>query len=96
MKVSVIIPCYNEQESITSLLEAIQNQDFPLDEIEVIISDGLSTEDHSDGTFTIQNGPETPTPSSTPGFGLIVSFITLILIPSMIIFFRKKARKGEW
>lgn len=44
MKVSVIIPCYNEQESITDLLSAIYSQTYPREEIEVIISDGMSTD----------------------------------------------------
>ena len=44
MRVSVIVPCYNEENSITELLEAIQNQDFPSGDMEVIISDGLSTD----------------------------------------------------
>lgn len=44
MTVSVIIPCYNEENSITDLLIAIYEQSFPRDEIEVIISDGMSTD----------------------------------------------------
>ncbi len=44
MTVSVIIPCYNEEDSITDLLVAIYEQSFPRDEIEVIISDGMSTD----------------------------------------------------
>ena len=44
MTVSVIIPCYNEEDSITELLIAIYEQSFPRDEIEVIISDGMSTD----------------------------------------------------
>lgn len=44
MTVSVIIPCYNEEDSITSLLVAIYGQSYPRDEIEVIISDGISTD----------------------------------------------------
>lgn len=42
--VSVIIPCYNEQNTILLLLEAIHRQTYPLDEIEVIIADGLSND----------------------------------------------------
>jgi len=42
MRVSVIIPCYNEEDSIVELLDAIKNQSFPQDDIEVIISDGMS------------------------------------------------------
>ncbi len=44
MTVSVIIPCYNEEDSITDLLFAIYKQSFPRDEIEVIIADGMSTD----------------------------------------------------
>jgi cellulose synthase/poly-beta-1,6-N-acetylglucosamine synthase-like glycosyltransferase len=46
IKVSVIVPCFNEQETILQLLEAVLNQSYPLDETEVIIADGLST-DHT-------------------------------------------------
>ncbi len=42
--VSVIIPCYNEQETIASLLEAIDQQTYPSERIEVIIADGMSTD----------------------------------------------------
>ncbi len=45
-KVSVLIPCYNEQSTIRFLLEALREQTFPRAEMEVIISDGFS----SDGT----------------------------------------------
>jgi succinoglycan biosynthesis protein ExoA len=40
--VSVIIPCYNEEATICSLLEAIHRQTYPMEDIEVIIADGLS------------------------------------------------------
>ncbi len=43
--VSVVIPCYNEQATIGLLLEAIYNQTYPKSEIEVVIADGLSTDD---------------------------------------------------
>lgn len=42
--VSVIIPCYNEQATIRLLLEAIDQQTFPRSDIEVIIADGMSTD----------------------------------------------------
>lgn len=42
--VSVIIPCYNEQETIASLLKAIYRQTYPIEQIEVIIADGMSTD----------------------------------------------------
>ena len=45
-QISLIIPCYNEQASIGLLLEAIRRQTCQLDDIEVIIADGMS----DDGT----------------------------------------------
>ncbi|MFN2111825.1 MAG: glycosyltransferase, partial [Anaerolineales bacterium] len=44
MKVSLIVPCYNEQDTIQDLLAAICEQDYPLAELEVVISDGMSTD----------------------------------------------------
>ncbi len=44
IKVSVIVPCYNEQATIRQLLDSIHDQTYPLDEVEVIIADGLSTD----------------------------------------------------
>jgi glycosyltransferase involved in cell wall biosynthesis len=44
MKVSLIIPVYNGAKTIRDLLEAICEQDFPLSDLEVIISDGRSTD----------------------------------------------------
>ena len=43
--VSIIVPCYNEQATIPLLLEAICQQTFPLEEMEVVIADGLSSDD---------------------------------------------------
>ncbi len=45
-QISLIIPCYNERASIGLLLDAIRRQTFQLDEIGVIIADGMS----DDGT----------------------------------------------
>lgn len=42
--VSVIIPCFNEEGTIEELLGAILSQTFPVEQLEVIISDGLSTD----------------------------------------------------
>ena len=42
--VSIIIPCYNEQDTICKLLEAIYAQTFPRIHLEVVIADGLSTD----------------------------------------------------
>ena len=44
LKVSVIIPCRNEQGTITRVLESIEAQSYPSDQLEVIIADGLSTD----------------------------------------------------
>ena len=41
-RVSIVIPCYNEQATIRQLLEAIYQQTFPRAEMEVVIADGLS------------------------------------------------------
>ena len=43
-KVSILIPCNNEQSTIRLLLESLREQTFPLAEMEVIISDGMSTD----------------------------------------------------
>ena len=43
-KVSVIVPCYNEQSTIRPLLEALRTQTFPRAEMEVVIADGMSTD----------------------------------------------------
>jgi len=43
-KVSIIVPCYNEQSTIHLLLEALCEQTYPRTEMEVIIADGLSTD----------------------------------------------------
>jgi succinoglycan biosynthesis protein ExoA len=44
--VSIIIPCYNEENTIEPLLEAIKKQSYPLDKLEVVISDAISN-DHT-------------------------------------------------
>jgi glycosyltransferase involved in cell wall biosynthesis len=43
-RVSIIIPCFNEEATICSLLDSILKQTFPRGEMEVILSDGLSTD----------------------------------------------------
>lgn len=42
--VSIIVPCYNEQNTICLLLDALYAQDYTRSEIGVIIADGLSTD----------------------------------------------------
>ena len=43
-KVSIIVPCYNEERTITLLLDAILQQTYPAREMEVVIADALSTD----------------------------------------------------
>jgi len=50
--VSIIIPCYNEEATIHKLLEALRVQTYPLAQMEVVISDGFST----DGTRDVIAG----------------------------------------
>lgn len=45
-RVSIIVPCYNEEKTITLLLEAILQQTCPKTDLEVIIADGHS-QDHT-------------------------------------------------
>jgi len=45
-KVSVIVPCYNEEATIRLLLEALYRQTYPLEDLEVVIADGMSS-DHT-------------------------------------------------
>jgi succinoglycan biosynthesis protein ExoA len=42
--VSVIVPCYNEEKTIGLLLQSILEQTYPLNRIEVILADGVSTD----------------------------------------------------
>lgn len=42
--VTVIVPCYNEQDTIGLLLQAIYSQSYTLAEMEVVIADGVSTD----------------------------------------------------
>jgi succinoglycan biosynthesis protein ExoA len=44
IEVSVIVPCFNEENTITLLLEAIKTQTYPINNLEVIIADALSTD----------------------------------------------------
>lgn len=43
-KVSIIVPCYNEQRFIGATLDAIYNQTFPRADMEVVIADSHSTD----------------------------------------------------
>jgi len=43
-KISIIVPCYNEQDTIYLLLESLLEQTYPQQEMEVVIVDGMSTD----------------------------------------------------
>lgn len=43
-KVTIIIPCYNEEATIGDTLSAIRGQTFPCAEMEVVVSDSMSTD----------------------------------------------------
>jgi glycosyltransferase involved in cell wall biosynthesis len=42
--VSIIVPCFNEERTISLLLRAIHKQTYPQNQMEVIIADGISTD----------------------------------------------------
>lgn len=52
--VSVIVPCYNEQNTIRQLLDAVYAQTYPRPEMEVIVADGLSTDRTREQILTFQ------------------------------------------
>ncbi|MGD8603337.1 MAG: glycosyltransferase family 2 protein [Anaerolineales bacterium] len=43
-RVSVIVPCYNEEHTINGLLDALDQQTLPGSQFEIVIADGLSTD----------------------------------------------------
>src|SRR5688572_16956450 len=47
--VSIVIPCRNEREHIIPCLDSIVASDFPLDDLEVLVVDGMS----EDGTRAV-------------------------------------------
>jgi glycosyltransferase involved in cell wall biosynthesis len=74
-KVSVIIPCYNEEETIQLVLEALLQQTFPQEQMEVVIADGMSTDrtreaiaafqqEHPDFNLEIVDNPKQNIPAA--------------------------------
>src|SRR6266487_2868184 len=53
-KVSIIVPCYNEQSTIRMMLDAFRAQTFPRTEMEVVVADGMSTDGTRDAIFAFQ------------------------------------------
>lgn len=49
--ISILIPCYNEENFILDCLDSVFNNDYPKDKIEIFIIDGMST----DNTIAIVN-----------------------------------------
>jgi succinoglycan biosynthesis protein ExoA len=59
--VSVIIPCRNEENTITAVLDALAAQSFPLARMEIILADGMSTDATRERVKTYQAAhPELP------------------------------------
>ncbi len=42
--VSILIPCYNEEQTIEQVLDALRAQTYPADRMEMIVADGRSTD----------------------------------------------------
>jgi succinoglycan biosynthesis protein ExoA len=75
-KVSVIVPCYNEQSTIRLLLEALREQTFPRAEMEVVIADGMSADGTRDAIAAFQ--------TDFPDLSVRVVDNTLRSIPSAV------------
>lgn len=73
--VSIIIPVRNEAELLKNCLESISNLDYPKDRIEVIIADGMSTDDTVNtakqlGARVVLNEKKTVSPGRNVAFKL--------------------------
>ena len=55
-RVSIVIPCYNEQATIRQLLEAIYQQTYPRAQTEVVIANGYSEDATRDEIAGFQYG----------------------------------------
>jgi len=57
-EVSVIVPCYNEGDTIHLLLDALLEQSYPCSQMEVVIADAMSQDDTRDSIQRFsQNNP---------------------------------------
>lgn len=54
-KVSIIVPCYNEQTTIRLLLDAVLAQTYPRSQMEIVIADGLSRDKTRDVIIAFQS-----------------------------------------
>lgn len=75
-QVSIIIPCYNEQDTIHLLLDALKDQTYPFECMEIIIADGMST----DGTRQMI----TTWQQTNPGFTVLLIDNQRRVIPSAL------------
>lgn len=55
IRVSVIVPCYNEEKTIHLLLEALSQQTYPQEQMEVVVADGGSQDRTLEKVETFQN-----------------------------------------
>jgi glycosyltransferase involved in cell wall biosynthesis len=85
--VSVVVPCYNEQDTIGLLLDALHSQSFPLAQLEVVIADGLSTDHTRQAIAEYQ--------ASHPDLALRVVDNPLRIIPAGVNV-AIRAAHGEW
>jgi glycosyltransferase involved in cell wall biosynthesis len=85
--VSVIVPCYNEEKTIRMLLEAILAQSYPVDKMEIVIVDGLSTDGTRQKISAFQN--------EHPELEIVVVDNPKRMIPTALNLAIKAAR-GEW
>jgi glycosyltransferase involved in cell wall biosynthesis len=53
--ISIIVPCYNEEATIRHLLDSVLAQTYPREQMELVISDGLSTDRTRDVIAAFQN-----------------------------------------
>ena len=75
IETSIIVPCYNEEKTISLLLDALSRQTYPISRMEVIIADGLSTdttrkrifdflENHQDLQVKVVDNPKRTIPTA--------------------------------
>ncbi|MHC5060940.1 MAG: glycosyltransferase family 2 protein [Planctomycetota bacterium] len=78
-QVSVIIPTYNEDDTITNCFESLLNGDYPVDKLEFVIADGASTDNTLETIENFSNKhPDVKirvvdNPSRTQGYGLNIA-----------------------
>jgi len=91
VNVSVIIPTYNEQDTITNCIETLLEGDYPVDQIEFIIADGGSTDKtHEEIERFSQHHPDVSiqvlhNPHKTQGHGLNMAIQHASAVSEIII-----------